>query len=76
MNVTTKNGKQGVLTIDTKGQVATLTVNGVSHLIAFMRDNKMVIKSDLFLNDGDMAYVKSQMEQFIKKTDTNSKKRK
>ena len=75
MNVTLKNGKTGTLTIDTKTQKAILEVNGVKHLISYIKDNKLKIKSDLFLNDSDMAYVKGQMAQFIKQTD-NSKKRK
>ena len=75
MNVTLKNGKTGTLTIDTKTQKATLEVSGVKHLIAYIRSNSVKIKSDLFLNDSDMAYVKGQMAQFVKQTD-NSKKRK
>ena len=75
MNVTLKNGKQGTLTIDTKTQKAILETNGVKHLIAYIRNNTVKVKSDLFLNDSDMAYVKGQMAQFIKQTD-NSKKRK
>lgn len=75
MNVTTKQGKLGTLTIDTKVQNATLTVNGVKHLISFIRDNKVVIKSDLFLNDGDMAYVKSELSKFIKKEETGKKRK-
>lgn len=75
MNVTLKNGKQGTLTIDTKTQKATLSVENNTYLIAYIKDNKVKIKSDLFLNDSDMAYVKGQMAQFVKQTD-NSKKRK
>ena len=75
MNVTLKNGKQGILTIATKTQKATLEVSGVKHLIAYIRANKLKIKSDFCLNDSDMAYVKGQMAQFVKQTD-NSKKRK
>ena len=75
MNVTLKNGNQGTLTIDTKTQKAILEVSGVKHLISYIKDNKLKIKSDLFLNDSDMAYVKGQMAQFVKQTD-NSKKRK
>ena len=75
MNTTLKNGKQGILTIDTKTQKAILEVSGVKHLISYIKDNKLKIKSDLFLNDSDMAYVKGQMAQFVKQTD-NSKKRK
>ncbi len=52
-----------------------LEVSGVKHLISYIKDNKLKIKSDLFLNDSDMAYVKGQMAQFVKQTD-NSKKRK
>ena len=72
-NVTTKKGLQGTLVV-ANGK-AVLDVNGTQHLIAYIRDNKVRIKSDLFLNDGDMAFVKSEMSQFIKKVD-NSKKRK
>ena len=75
MNVTTKQNTQGTLTIDTKTQKATLEVNGVKHLIAYISNNTVKIKSDLFLNDSDMVYVKGQMAQFVKQTD-NSKKRK
>lgn len=75
MNVTTKQNTQGFLTIDTKTQKAILEVNGVKHLISYIRNNTVKVKSDLFLNDSDMAYVKGQMAQFIKQTD-NSKKRK
>lgn len=75
MNVTTKQGTQGLLTIDNKGQKATLTVNGVDKLVSFIRNNKVVIKNDMLLNESDMAYVKGQMAQFVKVVD-NSKKRK
>lgn len=75
MNVTTKQGTQAVLTIDTKGQKATLNVNGVDKLVSFIRNNKIVIKNDMLLNESDMAYVKGQMAQFVKVVD-NSKKRK
>ena len=75
MNIMTKQNTQGILTIDTKTQKATLEVSGVKHLIAYIRSNSVKIKSDLFLNDSDMAYVKGQMAQFVKQTD-NSKKRK
>ena len=47
MNGTTKQGKQGVVTIDSKSQTAVLTVDGVNHLIAYIRDNKVKVKSDL-----------------------------
>lgn len=76
MVVTTKQGKQGVVNIDSKSQTAVLTVDGVSHLIAYIRDNKVKVKSDLYLNDGDLASVRTSMVQFVKKVDSGKKKRK
>lgn len=75
MNVTTKQGTQGLLTIDTKGQKAVTTVNGVDKLVAFIRNNKVVIKNDMLLNESDMAYVKSQMAQFVKVVETGKKRK-
>ena len=76
MNVTTKQGKTGTIVIDSKKQTATLVVDGISYLIAFMRDNKIRIKSDLYLNDGDFTAVRTNMKQFIKKVEDSKKKRK
>ena len=76
MNVTTKQGKQGVVTIDSKSQTAVLTVDGVNYLIAYIRDNKVKVKSDLYLNDGDLASVRANMVQFVKKVELGKKKRK
>lgn len=77
MNVTLKNGKQGTLTIDTKTQKATLEVNGVKHLIAYIRDSKkVVIKNDMMLNHSEMTYVKNELEKLIKKPDSSKKGRK
>lgn len=76
MNVTTKQGKQGVVNIDSKSQIAVLTVDGVNYLIAYIRDNKVKVKSDLYLNDGDLASVRTNMVQFVKKVDSGKKKRK
>ena len=75
MNVTLKNNTQGTLTIDTKGQKAVVTVNGLDKMVAFNCGNKVVIKNDMLLNQADLAYVKGQLAQFIKTVD-NSKKRK
>lgn len=75
MNVTTKQGAQAVLTIDTKGQKATLNVNGVDKLVSFIRNNKVVIKNDMLLNESDMATVKSQMAQFVKTVETGKKRK-
>ena len=76
MKVVTKQGKQGVVNIDSKSQIAVLTVEGVSYLIAYMRDNKVKVKSDLYLNEGDLTAVRTSMNQFVKKVDSGKKKRK
>lgn len=76
MKVVTKQGKQGVVNIDSKSQVAVLTVDGVNYLIAYMRDNKVKVKSDLYLNEGDLTAVRTSMNQFVKKVDSGKKKRK
>lgn len=76
MKVVTKQGKQGVVNIDSKSQTAVLTVDGVNHLIAYMRDNKVKVKSDLYLNEGDLIAVRTNMNQFVKKVDSGKKKRK
>lgn len=76
MKVVTKQGKQGVVNIDSKSQIAVLTVEGVSYLIAYMRDNKVKVKSDLYLNEGDLTAVRTNMNQFVKKVDSGKKKRK
>lgn len=75
MNVVTKNNKQGVVEINPKTQTAVLIVDGVSYLIAYMRDNKVKVKSDLHLNDGDLATVRSNMAQFVKKVETGKKRK-
>lgn len=76
MKVVTKQGKQGVVNIDSKSQIAVLTVDGVNYLIAYMRDNKVKVKSDLYLNEGDLTAVRTNMNQFVKKVELGKKKRK
>ena len=76
MTVTVKNGAKGTLTIDGKAQAAVLNLNGVSHLIAYIRDNKVKIKSDLFLNESDLSYVRAEMNKFVKVATPAGKKRK
>ena len=76
MKVVTKQGKQGVVNIDSKSQIAVLTVDGVNYLIAYMRDNKVKVKSDLYLNEGDLTAVRTSMNQFVKKVESGKKKRK
>ena len=77
MNVTTKNGKQGVVEISNESQSAVVVVNGVRHVVAFVRDQKkIVVKNDMILHDGDLAVVRQELSKFIKKEDTSKKRRK
>lgn len=77
MNVVTKNGKQGVVEISKESQSAVVVVNGVRHVVAFVRDQKkIVVKNDMILHDGDLAVVRQELSKFIKKEDTSKKSRK
>ena len=77
MNVTTKNGKQGVVEISKESQSAVVVVNGVRHVVAFVRDQKkIVVKNDLLLLPGDLNKVRQELSKFIKKEDTSKKSRK
>ena len=77
MNVTTTNGKQGVVEISKESQSAVITVDGVRHTVAFVRDQKkIVVKNDMILHDGDLAVVRQELSKFIKKEDTSKKSRK
>lgn len=77
MNVTTKNGKQGVVEIINDTHSAVITVDGVRHTVAFVRDQKkIVVKNDMILHDGDLAVVRAELSKFIKKEDTSKKRRK
>jgi hypothetical protein len=77
MKVVTKSGKQGVVEIVKSTQSAVVVVDGVKHTVAFVRDaKKVVIKNDMLLHDGDLAVVKQELGQFIKKVDLGKKKRK
>ena len=77
MNVTTKNGKQGVVEISKESQSAVVVVNGVRHVVAFVRDQKkIVVKNDMILHDGDLAVVRQELSKFIKKEDTSKNSRK
>ena len=77
MNVTTKNGKQGVVEISKESQSAVITVDGVRHTVAFVRDQKkIVVKNDMILHDGDLAVVRQELSKFIKKEDNSKKRRK
>ena len=77
MNVTTKNGKQGVVEIIKDTYSAVITVDGVRHTVAFVRDQKkIVVKNDMILHDGDLVVVRQELSKFIKKEDTSKKRRK
>lgn len=77
MNVVTKNGKQGVVEISNESQSAVVVVNGVRHVVAFVRDQKkIVVKNDMILHDGDLAVVRAELSKFIKKEDNSKKRRK
>ena len=77
MNVTTKNGKQGVVEIIKDTYSAVITVDGVRHTVAFVRDSKkIVIKNDLLLLPADLNKVREELSKFIKKEEPRSKKRK
>ena len=73
MNVTLKNGKQGVITIDKGTQTARVVVDGVSYLICYMRDNKVKVKNDNILGETDLAHVREQMKQFVRTVEVNKK---
>lgn len=77
MNVTTKNGKQGVVEIIKDTYSAVVTVDGVRHTVAFVRDQKkIVVKNDLLLLPADLNKVRQELSKFIKKEDTSKKRRK
>ena len=73
MNVTLKNGKQGVITIDKGTQTARVVVDGVSYLICYMRDNKVKVKNDNILGETDLAHVREQMKQFVRTVEVSKK---
>ena len=44
-------------------------------MVCYMRDNKVKVKNDTILNSVDLAHVREEMKQFIKKP-VDSKKTK
>lgn len=77
MTVTTKQGKQGVVEVSKENQSAVVVVDGVRHVVAFVRDSKkIVIKNDLLLLPADLNKVREELSKFIKKEEPRSKKRK
>lgn len=76
MTVTTKQGKQGVVEVSKENQSAVVVVDGVRHVVAFVRDSKkIVIKNDMLLTDGDLSVVRAELSKFIKKQEDDKKKR-
>ncbi len=76
MKVITKNGEQAVVEIIGATHSAVVVVNGVRHVVAFVRDQKkIVIKNDMLLTDGDLATVRLELSKFIKKQEDDKKKK-
>ena len=74
--VITRKGQEGQLEISNRDQSARVQVGNVSYLVAYMRDKKVKVKNDLILNEADLARVRTEMKQFIKREEPKSKKRK
>ena len=76
MNVITKNGEKAVVEIIGATHSAVVVVNGVRHVVAFVRDQKkIVIKNDLLLLPSDLNKVRQELSKFIKKQEDDKKKR-
>lgn len=76
MTVTTKQGKQGVVEVSKENQSAVVVVDGVRHVVAFVRDQKkIIVKNDMILHDSDLAVVRAELSKFIKKQEDDKKKR-
>lgn len=74
--VVLKNGEKAKVCIDSKSQTATvITPDGESHLVMYMRNNKVKIKNDLLLSPVDLAHVKNEMNKFVKVQTVDSKKK-
>lgn len=77
MNVVTKQGKQGVVSINKDNHSAVIVIDGINYTVAFVRDQKkIVIKNDMLLNQIDLEVVKQELAKFIKKQDDGKKRRK
>ena len=76
MVVTTKQGKQATVEIIGATHSAVVVVDGVRHVVAFVRDSKkIVIKNDLLLLPADLNKVRAELSKFIKKQEDDKKKR-
>ena len=75
MTVTLQNGQQATVVIDKSSQTAKVKVGNREYMVCYMRDNKVKVKNDTILNSVDLAHVREEMKQFIKKP-VDSKKTK
>lgn len=76
MVVTTKQGKEATVEIVGATHSAVVVVDGVRHVVAFVRDSKkIVIKNDLLLLPADLNKVRAELSKFIKKQEDDKKKR-
>ena len=75
MKVTLQNGQQATVVIDKSSQTAKVKVGNREYMVCYMRDNKVKVKNDTILNSVDLAHVREEMKQFIKKP-VDSKKTK
>ncbi len=75
MNVVLKNGETGTMVENSGKQTVVVTVNGVDHLVCYVRNNVVKVKNDMILSDSDLSAARMMCEKFVKKTDTSSKKR-
>lgn len=76
MVVTTKQGKEATVEIVGATHSAVVVVDGVRHVVAFVRDSKkIVIKNDLLLLPADLNKVRAELSKFIKRQEDDKKKR-
>lgn len=67
MKVTLQNGQEATVVIDKSSQTAKVKVGNREYMVCYMRDNKVKVKNDTILNSVDLAHVREEMKQFIKK---------
>ena len=75
MKVVLQNGQEATVVIDKSSQTAKVKVGNREYMVCYMRDNKVKVKNDTILNSVDLAHVREEMKQFIKKP-VDSKKSK
>ena len=67
MKVVLQNGQEATVVIDKSSQTAKVKVGNREYMVCYMRDNKVKVKNDTILNSVDLAHVREEMKQFIKK---------